>query len=189
LLVQAGDGTGATCERMSLKVDGAALVLVSVEGKQVQLRAGADCRDGGDRDCFGASADRVTRGGPGGATLTLEGKAKLRWTRKGKSTEAAAGGVAVNRLSGHVEAEVGAPPAIAPPPPEPTPVSPCSPATLRPVPPGPSCGNPPADAEVLRALRPADRGIPHVYEESRDNYQIVTERLLDRADVPRLFPL
>ena len=49
--------------------------------------------------------------------------------------------------------------------------------------------NPPDDAEVLRALPPISRGIPHFYEASRDNVQIVTERLVDRLDPPRFFPL
>jgi hypothetical protein len=33
------------------------------------------------------------------------------------------------------------------------------------------------------------RGVPYVYEEFRDNIQIVTERLVDKIDPPRFFPL
>jgi hypothetical protein len=48
---------------------------------------------------------------------------------------------------------------------------------------------PPDDAEVLRCLpRPAAQ-VPGLWEETRDDVQIVTERLVDRADEPRFFPL
>ena len=65
-------------------------------------------------------------------------------------------------------------------------------AILPPVRPGfpePLCEDPPDDAQVLRAMRPVVRGVPYVYEEFRDNLQIVTERLVDRIDPPRFFPL
>src|SRR5262249_31015153 len=47
----------------------------------------------------------------------------------------------------------------------------------------------PSDAEVLRALPRVKRGAPGVYEEFRDNVQIVTELLVDKVDPPRFFPL
>jgi hypothetical protein len=50
------------------------------------------------------------------------------------------------------------------------------------------CVEPPDEAEVLRALS-AVPSIPHLCERSRDNVQIVTERLTDRTDAPRFFPL
>jgi RNA polymerase sigma factor (sigma-70 family) len=48
---------------------------------------------------------------------------------------------------------------------------------------------PPSDAEVLRAMPRATRGVPIVYEESRDEIRITTERLVDKVDPPRFFPL
>jgi hypothetical protein len=53
----------------------------------------------------------------------------------------------------------------------------------------PRCADePPGDAEVLRALRRTTR-IPFLYAESRDDVQIVTEKLVDKVDPPRFFPL
>src|SRR5207249_3912407 len=53
----------------------------------------------------------------------------------------------------------------------------------------PRCDDPPDDAAVLRALPPLVKGTPHIYEETRDDIQIVKERLVDRLDPPRFFPL
>jgi RNA polymerase sigma factor (sigma-70 family) len=47
----------------------------------------------------------------------------------------------------------------------------------------------PSEGEVLRALGPVVRGIPMIYEEIRDDIQIVAERLVDTIDPPRFFPL
>ena len=55
--------------------------------------------------------------------------------------------------------------------------------------PAPICEDPPSEQEVLRAMPRVTRGIPFVYEEFRDDIQIVTERLVDRIDPPRFFPL
>jgi hypothetical protein len=55
--------------------------------------------------------------------------------------------------------------------------------------PPPRCEDPPDEAAVLRALPPIARGVPHVYAESRDNIQVVTELLIDKIDDPRFFPL
>jgi hypothetical protein len=60
---------------------------------------------------------------------------------------------------------------------------------IRPGFPEPLCEDPPDDAQVLRALIPVVRGIPYIYEEFRDNIQVVTERIVDRIDPPRFFPL
>lgn len=65
-------------------------------------------------------------------------------------------------------------------------------AILPPIRPGfppPACEDPPDDASILRALRPVTRGVPYVYEEFREDLQIVTERIVDRIDPPRFFPL
>ncbi len=55
--------------------------------------------------------------------------------------------------------------------------------------PPPLCEDPPSEAEILRAMPHIPRGVPYVYEEFRDNIQIVTERLVDKIDPPRFFPL
>jgi hypothetical protein len=55
--------------------------------------------------------------------------------------------------------------------------------------PPPLCEDPPDDAMVLRALDNVARGVPYFYEEFRDDIQVVTERLVDRIDPPRFFPL
>ncbi len=53
----------------------------------------------------------------------------------------------------------------------------------------PMCEDPPDESMILRAMPHVARGIPYFYEEHRDDIQIVTERLVDRIDPPRFFPL
>ncbi len=60
---------------------------------------------------------------------------------------------------------------------------------VRPGFPEPTCEDPPDEAQVIRAMPQVTRGIPYFYEEFRDNIQIVTERLVDKIDPPRPFPL
>ena len=55
--------------------------------------------------------------------------------------------------------------------------------------PPPICEDPPSEQEVLRAMPRVTRGVPFVYEEFRDNVEIVSERLVDKIDPPRFFPL
>jgi hypothetical protein len=55
--------------------------------------------------------------------------------------------------------------------------------------PPPLCEDPPCDAEVLRAMPHVPRGVPYFYEQFRDDIQIVTERMVDRIDPPRFYPL
>jgi hypothetical protein len=55
--------------------------------------------------------------------------------------------------------------------------------------PVPLCEDPPDEAMILRAMPHVTRGVPYVYEEFRDDIQIVTERLVDQIDPPRFFPL
>jgi hypothetical protein len=55
--------------------------------------------------------------------------------------------------------------------------------------PPPICEDPPSEQEVLRAMPRVTRGVPYAYEEFRDDIQVVTERLLDKIDPPRFFPL
>ncbi|HEV3259686.1 MAG TPA: hypothetical protein VG013_22655 [Gemmataceae bacterium] len=55
--------------------------------------------------------------------------------------------------------------------------------------PPPLCEDPPDEAMILRAMPHVPRGLPYLYEQFRDNVEIVTERMVDRIDPPRFFPL
>ena len=55
--------------------------------------------------------------------------------------------------------------------------------------PPPICEDPPSDAEVMRTMPRVARGVPYIYEEHRDDIRIVYERLVDRIDPPRFYPL
>ena len=55
--------------------------------------------------------------------------------------------------------------------------------------PPPICEDAPSDAEVLRAMPRVPRGVPYVYETFRDDIVIVKNRLVDKIDPPRFFPL
>jgi hypothetical protein len=52
-----------------------------------------------------------------------------------------------------------------------------------------SCEAQPDQAQVLRALPRVQSGIPCIYEEYRDDIQVVYEKLVDRVDPPRCYPL
>ena len=62
---------------------------------------------------------------------------------------------------------------------------------LPPIPPGhrPLCEDPPDKAEILRTMPSVTRGVPFVYEEFRDDIEFTVEKLVDRVDPPRFFPL
>jgi RNA polymerase sigma factor (sigma-70 family) len=47
----------------------------------------------------------------------------------------------------------------------------------------------PPTSEVLRALPHVPRGVPYVFELSRDDIEVVAERLARQVDPPRFFPL
>ena len=55
--------------------------------------------------------------------------------------------------------------------------------------PAPLCEDAPTVREVLRAMPPLMRGIPFYIEEFRDDVQVNTERIVDKIDPPRFFPL
>ena len=55
--------------------------------------------------------------------------------------------------------------------------------------PPPICEDAPGDAEVLRAMPRVPRGVPYVYETFRDDIVIVKNRMVDKIDPPRFFPL
>jgi RNA polymerase sigma factor (sigma-70 family) len=50
-------------------------------------------------------------------------------------------------------------------------------------------GDAPSDAEVLRAMPRTPRGLPFPYETFRDDIKIVKNKLVDRLDPPRDYPL
>jgi hypothetical protein len=63
---------------------------------------------------------------------------------------------------------------------------------LPPIPEGsppPLCEDAPDEAMVLRAMEHVARGMPYIYEEFRDDIQVINERLVDRIDPPRFYPL
>lgn len=60
---------------------------------------------------------------------------------------------------------------------------------IRPGYPPPLCEDPPDEAMILRAMPHVTRGVPYFYEEWRDDISIVTERIVDRIDPVRFFPL
>ena len=53
----------------------------------------------------------------------------------------------------------------------------------------PTCDDPPDDAQVIRALPRVARGVPFFYEEFRDDMTVVVEKMIDKIDPPRFFPL
>jgi hypothetical protein len=55
--------------------------------------------------------------------------------------------------------------------------------------PPPVCEDPPDDATVIRVMEDVTRGVPYIYEEFRDDIEVVTERIVDRIDPPRFYPL
>ena len=55
--------------------------------------------------------------------------------------------------------------------------------------PAPICEDPPSDGEVLRAMPRIPRGVPYGYETFRDDIVVVKNRLVDKIDPPRFFPL
>jgi hypothetical protein len=67
----------------------------------------------------------------------------------------------------------------------------CRTPVLPPIPPGeqPTCDDPPSDQEILRALPERDWGVPGSLEVSRDDIDIQVEKLVDRVDAPRFYPL
>jgi hypothetical protein len=62
---------------------------------------------------------------------------------------------------------------------------------LPPIPPGytPICEDEPDRAQILRAMPRVTRGVPYIYEEFRDDIEFKVEKLVDRVDPPRFFPL
>src|SRR5262245_37268439 len=55
--------------------------------------------------------------------------------------------------------------------------------------PPPLCEDPPDESSILRVMPHVIRGVPYFAEQFRDDISIVTERLVDKIDPPRFFPL
>jgi hypothetical protein len=55
--------------------------------------------------------------------------------------------------------------------------------------PVPTCDDPPSDEEVIRALPKLVRGMPFIYEEFRDDFTVIVEKLVDRIDPCTYVPL
>ena len=55
--------------------------------------------------------------------------------------------------------------------------------------PPPICEDPPSDREILRAMPRVARGVPYVYEQFREDVVFVKNRVVDKIDPPRFFPL
>jgi hypothetical protein len=109
LQVQTPDGLSASCEQITIPVNGMGSAVVSVAEKQVQVRCDSNVPAGGSSDALQGSADRVTRSGADGLLLSLEGKAQLRFMRQGRRAELSADRISVNLANGHVEVDLGGP--------------------------------------------------------------------------------
>jgi hypothetical protein len=51
------------------------------------------------------------------------------------------------------------------------------------------CEDPPDRAEILRAMPRVTRGVPYVFEEFRDDIEFTVEKMVDKVDPPRFYPL
>ena len=62
---------------------------------------------------------------------------------------------------------------------------------MPPIPPGftPKCEDPPDPQTINRAMPRVARGVPGIYEEFRDDIDYAIEKLVDRVDNPRFYPL
>jgi hypothetical protein len=52
----------------------------------------------------------------------------------------------------------------------------------------PTCEDPPSEQQILRVMPHVVQGVPYVYEEFRDNYRFVVERIKDSIDPVRFYP-
>jgi hypothetical protein len=118
LKIESADGAAAVCESLTIPADGHPAVEVTVEGKHVHVRSGAQecargrkcCLKDSPQDSLVGSALRVSRNGPKGCVLTLDGDATLTLVRQGKKAEITADRVSVNLVTGQVEGQIGHPP-------------------------------------------------------------------------------
>jgi hypothetical protein len=103
LQVQTAEGARMSCERLTILVSGVEPADVTVFGKLVKITSAKDVKDG---TILQASAQTVKRSGAEGATLGLEGDAKLVYVRGGKKIEVSTDLLSVNLLTGQVISEM-----------------------------------------------------------------------------------
>jgi hypothetical protein len=108
LQLQTSDGLRALSDRLTLAVGGCEPVQLTVNGSQIRIQCG-ESSERTEKDNLRGSADRLARIGPDGATLVLEGNARLQCLRRGKKAEVATDRITVNLTTGHMENELGAP--------------------------------------------------------------------------------
>jgi hypothetical protein len=53
----------------------------------------------------------------------------------------------------------------------------------------PTCDDPPSEEQVIRALPRVTRGVPFIFEEFRDDYNVVIEKIVDQIDPCTYVPL
>jgi len=137
ILVQTADGSLMVCEKFTILVGGAEPAEVAVNEKLVTITSGKKtcpgmcCMQsaGSSTDCLQASAQKVRRIGAEGATLVLEGNAKLLYVRQGKKIDVATDLLQVNLSTGQVISELEMKPVTPLPSEVPTPVVPIEPQT------------------------------------------------------------
>jgi hypothetical protein len=135
LHLQTVDGMRSLCEQMKILINGCEPIAVTVSGKHIRMRSGTD--GAASPIFFEATSQRVTRAGPDGATVVLDGDAHVVYARKGKKIDVSADRISVNLVTGQLVIET-----------EPTPpitVQPCCTTGSATVPPTASC-KPPAPA-------------------------------------------
>jgi hypothetical protein len=115
LHLETAEGTHSTCEKLTILVNGVEPVAVTVSDNLIRLSAGSEaCKS----SChLQATARKVSRTGPNGATLVLEGDATLSYSQNGKKIAVSTDLLSVNMVSGQVISEMQVKPV--------TPVTPC----------------------------------------------------------------
>jgi hypothetical protein len=104
LHLQTAEGTCSTCEKLTMLVTGIAPITVAVSDKLIRLGSGKE--EGRSSDFLQASAQKVSRTGPNGATLVLEGNARLLYVRNGRRIDVSTELLSVNLSSGQVISEM-----------------------------------------------------------------------------------
>src|SRR5262245_40662917 len=107
LHLQTADGSRSTCEKLTILISGVHPIMVAVCENQIRLTSGKE--EGRSSDFLRATARKVSRSGPDGATVILEGNAWLVYVRKGKRIDVSTDLVSVNLATGQVISEMDAP--------------------------------------------------------------------------------
>ena len=107
LHLQTVDGARSTCETMTILVNGSEPIKVAISDNVIRLTSGTDAP--GCLVFLQASAQKVTRIGPDGATLILQGTAKLVYVRRGKKIDVSSDQISVNLTTGQLVIETEPP--------------------------------------------------------------------------------